>query len=75
VTGLENARSGEHSSRMVDNFRARLLEVEITPEPPLWHWQVFSGDKVVCSGSENAQIKASLQGYNAMFQILARGWN
>jgi hypothetical protein len=75
VAGLENARSGEHSSGMVDKFRARLLEVEITPEPPFWHWRVFAGNKILCSGSEDDKIKASFEGNNAMFEILAKGWD
>ena len=75
MAGLENARSGEHSSGMVDKFRARLLKVEITPEPPFWHWRVFAGNKILCSGSEDDKIKASFEGNNAMFEILAKGWD
>jgi hypothetical protein len=66
VTGLENAGSGEHSSGMVDKFRARLLEAEITPEPPLWHWQVFSGCSsagvVLCC--QSAKTPSALAGFS-----------
>jgi hypothetical protein len=60
---------------MVETFRARFLEVKITPAPPLWHWQVFAGDNELSSGSEDGEIKASFEGYGAMFQLLAAGWN
>jgi hypothetical protein len=59
---------------MVETFRARLLEVEITPDPPIWRWHVHAGEKVLSSGFENGQIKATFEGYNAMFAILASGW-
>jgi hypothetical protein len=59
---------------MVEKFRARLLEVKITHEPPLWRWQVLAGDSELSSDVENAQVKASFEGYNAMFLLLAAGW-
>jgi hypothetical protein len=59
---------------MVETFRARFLEVQITREPPLWHWRVFAGDDELSSGSEDGQIKATFEGYGAMFQLLAAGW-
>jgi hypothetical protein len=68
-------RDGAHIGRMVERFRARLLEVKITSEPPLWRWQVFAGSDELSCGSENAQIKASFERYNAMFHLLAAGWN
>jgi hypothetical protein len=60
---------------MVETFRARLLELKITPEPPHWRWELSNGDDLLSSGSEAGQIQATFEGYNAMFQLLAAGWN
>jgi hypothetical protein len=60
---------------MVETFRARFLEVQITPELARWHWRVFAGENELCSGSEDGQIKATFEGYGAMFHLLAAGWN
>jgi hypothetical protein len=59
---------------MPETFRSRLLEVEIASEPPVWRWRVLAGDQELSSGIENAWIKASFAGYDAMFGILASGW-
>jgi hypothetical protein len=72
---LENDLFGAHSSGMVEKFRARLIEVEVTSEPPFWHWRVFAGNKVLRSGSEDDKIKASFEGNKAMLQILLKGWD
>jgi hypothetical protein len=60
---------------MVDAFRARFLEVQITSAPPLWHWRVFAGEDELSSGSEDGPVKAAFEGYGAMFELLAAGWN
>jgi hypothetical protein len=73
---MENGRFEAHSGRMVEQFRARLLEVSITPlTPPKWGWQVKAGEEVIAEGFENGQIKAAFEGYDAMFQLLAEGWS
>jgi hypothetical protein len=54
---------------MTEKFRARLLEVKITAQLPLWRWQVFAGDKELSSGFEDGQIKASFEGYSAMLIV------
>jgi hypothetical protein len=35
----------------------------------------MAGADVLANGIEDARIKASFEGYNAMFVILAAGWN
>jgi hypothetical protein len=56
---------------MVEKFRARLLEVKLTHEPPRWGWEVLAGDEVLSSGSHDGQIKATFDAYSAMFLLLA----
>ena len=63
-----------HTRGMVEKFRARLLEVKITRQLPHWRWQVFAGDSELSSGLEDEQIKASFEGYSALFLLLAAGW-
>jgi hypothetical protein len=60
---------------MIESFHPRFLEVEITPTPPRWHWRVFAGDDELSNGSEDGQLKATFEGYGAMFRLLAAGWN
>jgi hypothetical protein len=52
-----------------------MLEVAVTNHPAKWEWEVFSGDEVVANGFEREQVAARFEGYNAMFQLLAAGWN
>jgi hypothetical protein len=61
-----------------------MLEVSVTPAGnhlrfPLprrkWEWQVTSGGQMLANGFEKGPIEARLEGYNAMFQLLAAGWN
>jgi hypothetical protein len=53
-----------------------MLEVSVTPaRPPRWEWQVTSDGEVIANGIENGLIEARFEGYNAMFQLLAAGWN
>jgi hypothetical protein len=61
---------------MVEISRSRMLEVSVTPaRPPRWEWQVTSDGEVIANGIENGLIEARFEGYNAMFQLLAAGWN
>jgi hypothetical protein len=56
--------------------RSSLLEVAITPDrPPRWEWCVTCNGEVIANGFENGQIEARFEGYNAMFLLLAAGWN
>ena len=61
---------------MVEISRARMLEVSVTADrPPRWEWQVISNGEVIANGFEDGQIEAKFEGYNAMFLLLAAGWN
>jgi hypothetical protein len=65
-----------HISPMVEKSRTRLLEVLVEPfAPPRWGWQVKAGSDVVAEGFENGQMEARFEGYNALFQLLAAGWD
>jgi hypothetical protein len=60
----------------VEKYRSRMLEVTVTPDrPPRWEWQVCSNGEMIANGFENGQIEAKFEGYNAMFLLLAAGWN
>jgi len=53
-----------------------MLEVSVTPDrPPRWEWQVSFNGKMLANGFEDGQIEARFEGYNAMFLLLAAGWN
>jgi hypothetical protein len=61
---------------MAEKSRTRMLEVSVMPDrPPRWEWQVTSNDEVLANGFENGQVEARFEGYNAMFLLLAAGWN
>jgi len=61
---------------MVEISRARMLEVALKADrPPRWEWQVTSNGDVLANGFENGVIEAKFEGYNAMFLLLAAGWN
>jgi hypothetical protein len=61
---------------MAEKSRIRLLEVSVTPfTPPSWGWQVNAGEEVVAEGFAAGQIEARFEGNNAMFLLLAAGWN
>jgi hypothetical protein len=61
---------------MVEKFRSRMLEVTIEAlTSSRWAWQVKAGDEVVAEGCERSQIEASFEGNNALFQLLAAGWD
>jgi hypothetical protein len=60
---------------MLERSRSRLLELSLTSTPHRWVWQVRCGDDVIAEGFEKGQIEARFEGYNAMFLLLASGWN
>jgi hypothetical protein len=60
----------------MEQRRSSLLEVSITPgRPPRWEWQVTYNGESIANGIENGQVEAKFEGYNAMFLLLAAGWN
>jgi hypothetical protein len=59
----------------MEKYRSRLLEVTVTNHPPKWQWEVSPGGEMVANGVESEQIAAKFEGYNAMFHLLADGWN
>jgi hypothetical protein len=72
--GLANGAAGAHIPKM-EKYRSRMLEVIVTNRPPKWEWEVSSGGEMIASGFESEQIAARFEGYNAMFLLLAGGWN
>jgi hypothetical protein len=72
---LENWPSGAHDLGM-EKHSSRILEVMVTPDkPPRWEWQVTSNGEMIANGFEDGRIEATFEGYNAMFLLLAAGWN
>jgi hypothetical protein len=72
--GLANGRARAHIRRM-EKYRSRMLEVTVTNRPPKWEWEVSSGGEMIANGFEGEQTAARFEGYNAMFLLLAGGWN
>jgi hypothetical protein len=65
-----------HNSGMVEISRAHMLEVSVTADrPPRWEWQVSFNGEMLANGFEDGRIEAQFEGYNAMFLLLAAGWN
>jgi hypothetical protein len=65
-----------HNSEMVEISRAGMLEVSVTPDrPPRWEWQVSFNGEMIANGFENGRTEAQFEGNNAMFLLLAAGWN
>jgi hypothetical protein len=61
---------------MYETSRTRMLEVSVTADrSPRWEWQVTSAGEMIANGFENGQIEAKFKGYNALFQLLAAGWD
>ena len=52
-----------------------MLEVLVSHHPPGWEWEVTCNGEAIANGSEREQIAARFEGYNAMFLLLAAGWN
>jgi hypothetical protein len=74
----------------MEKFRSRMLEVSVMlvevsvmlvevsvmlDRPPRWEWQVTSNGEMIANGFEDGQVEAKFEGYNAMFLLLAAGWN
>jgi hypothetical protein len=72
--GLAIGRPGAHI-RGMEKYRSRMLEVTVTNHPPQWEWEVSSNGEMIANGFEREQIAAKFEGYNAMFLLLAAGWN
>jgi hypothetical protein len=61
---------------MVRKSRSRMLDVSVKVDrPPRWEWQLTCDGKLIANGFENGRIQARFEGYSAMFQLLAAGWN
>jgi hypothetical protein len=53
-----------------------MLEVFVAPDrPPRWTWEVTCSDEVIANGIAAGQVEARFEGFNAMFLLLAAGWN
>ena len=53
-----------------------MLDVSVKVDrPPRWEWQLTCDGKLIANGFENGRIQARFEGYSAMFQLLAAGWN
>ena len=53
-----------------------MLEVSVKPDrPPRWEWQVSFDGEMIANGFEDGRIEAQFEGNNAMFLLLAAGWN
>jgi hypothetical protein len=72
--GLENEQFDAHI-RPMEKSRSRLLEVSVTYRPPRWEWEVTSNGHPIANGFERGETEARFEGYNAMFHLLAAGWN
>jgi hypothetical protein len=72
--GLANGRAGAHIQGM-EKYRSRMLGVTVTNHPPQWKWDVSSNGEMTANGFEREQMVAKFEGYNAMFFLLAAGWN
>jgi hypothetical protein len=60
----------------MEENRSRILEVSVTADrPPRWEWQVTFNGETIANGFEDGRIEAKFEGYNAMFLLLAAGWN
>jgi hypothetical protein len=69
----KRARRGAYSG--MEKYRSRMLEVTVTNHSPQWEWEVSSNGEMIANGFEREQIAAKFEGYNAMFLLLAAGWN
>jgi hypothetical protein len=60
---------------MVEQHRAGMLEVSVTHQTPRWEWQVTFDGEMIANGFEREKLAAQFEGNNAMFLLLAAGWN
>ena len=47
----------------------------MTHQPPRWQWEVTSNGEMIANGFEDRRTEAKFEGYNAMFLLLAAGWD
>ena len=73
-SALEN-EPGKAHIRGMERYRSSMLEVSVTHQPPQWEWQVTFNGEMIANGFEREQTAAKFEGYNAMFLLLAAGWN
>jgi hypothetical protein len=73
-SALENESSREHISPM-EKYRSSMLEVSVTHQPPRWEWQITFDGEMIANGFECEKLAAQFEGNNAMFMLLASGWN
>jgi hypothetical protein len=66
--------SSEVHIRGMEKYCSRMLEVSVTHHPR-WEWEVTSDGESIANGFEREQTAAKFEGYNAMFFLLAAGWN
>jgi hypothetical protein len=59
----------------MEKYRSRMLEVSVTHQPPRWQWEVTSNGEMIANGFEDGRTEARFEGYNAMFLLLAAGWD
>jgi hypothetical protein len=59
----------------MEKYGSRMLEVSVSHHPPRWEWEVTCNGEAIANGFERDQIAARFEGYNAMFLLLAAGWN
>jgi hypothetical protein len=72
---VETERFARYIRRM-EKYRSQMLEVSVTACPPgRWEWEVTSNGEMIANGFENGRLEAKFEGYNAMFLLLAAGWN
>jgi hypothetical protein len=61
---------------MVEKSRTRMLEVSVKADrPPRWEWRVTFNGETIANGFADGQNEAKFEGYNAMFLLLASGWD
>lgn len=73
---LENGPPGAHIPGMAQTASPKLLEVTVIGRNShSWEWQVHAGNEIVVLGYENTRLGARFAGNDAMFLMLASGWN
>jgi hypothetical protein len=59
----------------MEKYRSNMIEVSVTHQPPQWEWQVTFDGELIANGFEREKLAARFEGNNAMFLLLASGWN
>jgi hypothetical protein len=55
---------------------SKLLEVAVSnPSENSWEWKVVAREEIVVIGYEPTRLAARVAGNDALFHILALGWN